>query len=203
VDKTNRRSLLKIAAASGAAVAFGAAIQPETSRGKARIQQNPGTDHDDQHRPIYGPLANATINFGSWQTDPPFDRFAALSPPNPANTPNDPNPINRNHHALVPNEVTIQSGGTVNFIIGGFHHVLIYNDGTQPRNINADLLNQFFPLLIDDPHRRIYRGLNPQTVPQDRVESVQFPNPGTYLVICGVRPHFVNDNMFGFVKVLP
>src|SRR5262245_35104003 len=93
MDKTNRRSLLKIAAASGAAVAFGAAIQPETSRGKARIQQNPGTNHDDQHRPIYGPLANATINFGSWQTDPAFDRFAALSPPNPANTPNDPNPI--------------------------------------------------------------------------------------------------------------
>jgi len=57
-------------------------------------------------------------------------------------------------------------------------------------------------LLIDDPNNRIFRGLNPQTVPQDRVETVHFAEPGTYLVICGVRPHFVDDNMFGFVRVL-
>lgn len=37
--------------------------------------------------------------------------------------------------------------------------------------------------------------------PQDRTESVNFPNPGTYLVICGVRGHFP-DGMFGFVTVL-
>jgi len=33
------------------------------------------------------------------------------------------------------------------------------------------------------------------------VESVRFTTPGTYLVICAVRPHFVNDGMFGFVEV--
>jgi hypothetical protein len=81
--------------------------------------------------------------------------------------------------------------------------VLIYDDGVKPKNINANAQNPFFTLLIDDPNHRIYRGLNPQTVPQDRVESVNFPKKGTYLVICGVIPHFVNDNMFGFVKVLP
>jgi hypothetical protein len=32
---------------------------------------------------------------------------------------------------------------------------------------------------------------------------VTFASPGVYLVICGVFPHFVNDNMHGFVKVLP
>jgi hypothetical protein len=32
---------------------------------------------------------------------------------------------------------------------------------------------------------------------------MQFPNPGTFLVICGVRPHFVIDGMYGFVKVNP
>src|SRR5262245_58384231 len=126
MEKTNRRYLLKIAAAGGAAATLGVAIRPELTRGQGQEQ-----GHDD-HRPISGPLANATINFGAWQTDPPFDRFAALSPPNPPNTPNDPNPINRNHHVLTPNEVMIQAGGTVNFIIGGFHHVLIYDDGTQP-----------------------------------------------------------------------
>jgi len=32
---------------------------------------------------------------------------------------------------------------------------------------------------------------------------VFFPKPGIYLVICGIRAHFVNDGMFGFVTVLP
>ena len=56
--------------------------------------------------------------------------------------------------------------------------------------------------MINDPDRRIYRGLDPRLVPQDRVEVVHFANPGTYLVICGVLPHF-NDDMFGFVRVIP
>jgi len=52
---------------------------------------------------------------------------------------------------------------------------------------------------------RIFRGLDPNvaTNPQYRVEVVYFEEPGTYLVICGVVNHFVNDHMFGFVKVLP
>jgi hypothetical protein len=42
-----------------------------------------------------------------------------------------------------------------------------------------------------------------QPVLQDRVEVVHFPDPGTFLVICGVLPHFVTDQMYGFVKVNP
>ncbi len=133
MEKTTRRNLLKVAAAGGVAAALGVGIKPETTgaQEREREQERENDQEHDEHRPISGPLANATINFGSWQTDPPFDRFAALSPPNPPNTPNNPNPINRNHHQLVPHEVTIQAGGTINFIIGGFHHVLIYDDGTQ------------------------------------------------------------------------
>jgi len=26
---------------------------------------------------------------------------------------------------------------------------------------------------------------------------------GKFLVICGVQPHFVNDQMYGWVRVLP
>jgi hypothetical protein len=77
-----------------------------------------------------------------------------------------------------------------------------YADGTKPGDINGAAQNPFFPLLIDDPTHRIFRGVNPQTMPQDRVESVHFAEPGKYLVICGVRPHFVDDNMFGFVRVV-
>ena len=138
------------------------------------------------------PLANATVSFGAWMT--PLDRFPNVSP------------IPANHHALMPNEVKIKAGGSVNFIISGFHHVLVYDDGTQPGDIRTNMVisptNQPVPPLIADPRNRIYRGLDPSTQPQDRVEVVHFEKPGTYLVICGVLPHF-QEGMFGYVTVLP
>ena len=125
-----------------------------------------------------------------------------------------------NGHQMISNQVIIRAGGTVNFIIAGSHQVVVYDDGIQPRNINADLVLPS-PLnnLIDDPNGRIYRGLSPTGVPanffgpgvpaaaiaappQDRIETVSFPKPGTYLVICGVRSHFVGG-MFGYVIVVP
>lgn len=141
-----------------------------------------------------GPLSNATVSFGGWMTTPALDRF--------------PNVSDRfaNHHALTPVVAKIKEGGTVNFIIGGFHQVIVYDDGTQPGDINKTLVVPVTvppgPPLIADPNRRIYRGLDPSTQPQDRVEVVHFDNPGTYLVICGVLPHFV-EGMYGFVRVLP
>lgn len=149
--------------------------------------------HD--HTPVEGPLANATVSFGHWLTDPPLDRFPNLSD------------RTRNGHQLIPHEATVRVGGTVNFVIGGFHQVLVYAPGTQPTDINASLTTAVTvppgPPLINDPANRVYRGLDPSLFPQDRLEVVQFGAPGTYLVICGVQPHFVNDGMFGFVKVLP
>jgi hypothetical protein len=76
------------------------------------------------------------------------------------------------------------------------------------------------PPLITDPVARVYRGLDPAalsmpplpntTAPlsiQDRIEVVNFPNPGRFLVICGVLPHFFDQAtgefiMFGYVRVL-
>lgn len=154
-----------------------------------------GSQH---HAPVSGPLASATVSFGQWSAGlvPPLDRF-----------PNVGAPVRPNGHLLIPHEAMIKAGGTVNFIIAGFHHVLVYGDGVQPSDI--DINNTIGvtappgPPLINDPLNRVYRGLDPSLFPQDRVEVVQFPNPGRYLVICGVRPHFVNDGMFGFVKVNP
>ena len=63
--------------------------------------------------------------------------------------------------------------------------------------------------LIADPKNRIYRGLDPRTMPanQDRVETVQIAEPGLYLVICAVLPHFFDAAkmqfvMFGYVNVV-
>ena len=136
-----------------------------------------------------------------------LDRFPNLSP------------RLRNNHELIPNRVAIKAGGAVNFIIGGFHQPIVYSNGTQPTDIDVDntiLTTGPTPTpavpLINDPTDRIYRGLDPSLQPldrsgaafgQDRVEVVHFSRPGTYLVICGIRAHFVNDGMFGFVQVLP
>jgi plastocyanin len=139
------------------------------------------------------PLSNATVSFGSWMTTPPLDRFPNNSP------------ITANHHELIPQVAKIKAGGTVNFIISGFHHVLVYDDGTQPGDIDTSITvtpTAGGPPLIADPDGRIYRGLDPSLQPRDRVEVVHFANPGTYLLICGVLPHF-QEGMFGFVRVLP
>jgi plastocyanin len=189
MSTTSRRNLLKGTAVAGIAAALGVTIKPETLAREPDSQKH-------QHSTINGPLANATVSFGAWPAppEPPLvelDRFAGTGAPDLPNV-----------HQLIPNEVKIKAGGSVNFIISGFHNVIVYDDGTQPGDINAGLLVD--GLLINDPNRRIYRGLDPrlaQLVLQERTEVVQFPKPGTYLVICGVLPHF-NDGMFGFVRVL-
>ena len=146
---------------------------------------------------IDGPLANATVSFGQWQSDPPLDRLNA----NPGGGAG-------NNHELTPNIVTVKQGGAVNFIISGLHNPQVYDNGTQPGDIStAAPLPGAGGGIVDDANNRIYRGWNPNTVPndfhRDRVEAVQFAKPGIYLVICGVVNHFVRDGMFGFVRVLP
>jgi hypothetical protein len=126
-------------------------------------------------------------------------------------------PIAPNVHALLPHVVTIKQGGAVDFIIAGFHQIAVYAPRTRPEDINVNLL---LPIpgappaigLIDDPNRRIYRGLDPRLLSpgppadpnllsQDRVEAVGFSGRGTYLVICTVNVHFA-EGMFGYVRVV-
>ncbi len=89
-------------------------------------------------------------------------------PPGPPNLPptGGQNDFTRNVHTLLPNEVTIKAGGSVNFIIAGFHQVLIYENVSGPSDINsANLIPPsppFFPPLVNDPENRIYRGLDPR-----------------------------------------
>src|SRR5918993_3135469 len=120
---------------------------------------------DHNHRPLEGPLANATVGFGGWESDVPFDRFLA------AGSPLGPNDRTRNVHQLIPHEVKIKVGGTVNFIIGGFHNVQVYAPGTTPEDIKA--LNPIptisvavlpGPPIIDVTANRIYRGLDPSVL---------------------------------------
>ena len=190
--KTTRRNLLKVAAAGGVSAALGVATKTE-----ARAQQ----------QYLFGRPA-ATATFGFFPVDSTVDRMQVA------------NPGNRNGHQMGPFQVTIRAGGMVNFIIDGNHQVVVYDDGIQPRNINADLvLPPPLNNLIDDPNGRVYRGLSPALVPAnffgpgvpaaaipaappDRIEAVSFPRLGNYLVICAVRGHFLGG-MYGWVIVVP
>jgi len=154
----------------------------------------------------------ATVSFGLWETDPPLDRLVA-----------DPAQGAANHNEIIPNIATIridQDDGGVNFIISGGHVVAVYEDGTQPGDIDPVSIEPNCPAIITSPcspvnaagvpsaggilsdaKRRIYRGPT-FTGRRDGVEVVHFSKPGTYLVICARKNHF-DDGMYGFVRVLP
>jgi hypothetical protein len=171
-----------------------ALVSAASSAGSPAFGQNA---HD--HRQADGPLASATVSFGEWPVgSQPLDRMALPTAPAAPNV-----------HLLIPNTATIKAGGSVNYVIAGFHQIGIYAPGTTPTDINPTRMpptpipNAPPPVfLIDDPVNRVYRGLNPITQSQDRVEVVHFANPGLYFVMCLVSVHFL-DGMFGWVRVLP
>lgn len=200
-----RREFVEKAGIGAAALALGA-----TQGGHASA----AAEAQLSHNAISGPLATATVSFGAWASNisrrPNLVATAGLA---------------NNVHALIPNQVTIKAGGTVNFMIAGFHVVAVYDDGTQPGSINTGItsppINATVPPIIEDETNRIYRGIDPTAMPflqgpmqkgpvgpafqpllQDRIEVVQFPDPGMFLVICAVLPHFAMG-MYGFVKVVP
>jgi hypothetical protein len=213
-----RREFFEKAGIGSAALA---GLSPAVGRQSADRKEDEGHDHGDQ-KDMEGALSSATVSFGQWNagplpTAPELDRF-------PNNSPR-----GNNNHQLIPKTVEIKAGGCVNFVISGFHYVLIYDDRTRPSDINISLTNLPTvlppapappgPPLINDPVNRIYRGLDPSIFPQlpgatgtasqtfqDRIEIVRFPNPGRFLVICGVLPHFFDPVtgefiMYGYVRV--
>jgi plastocyanin len=197
-----RREFLGKAGLGSAAVA---ALSSPLEADKATVT---GAQHEHAAA-ISGPQATATVSFGAWASG--VDRHPNLG----ATADNE-----LNVHAVIPNEVQIKAGGTVNFVISGFHQVIVYGDGTAPEDVNTGdtvpTTIQPGPPLINDSNNRVFRGIDPSVLPmlqgppqgpaqpvlQDRIEAVQFAQPGRYLVICGVLPHFV-DGMYGYVKVNP
>ena len=169
---------------------------------------------------------NIAVSFGHWGPQdtgtPPgtFDRFT------------NGNDRTRNDHQIIPNPIKVHAGDSISFIISGFHTPQIFGPDTQPADIDRTVLappNPAFPAgppIIADTRNRVFRGADPRNisptvavppaaptllpvgVSQDRIEVVSLTNPGRYLVICGVLPHFFNAAtgqfiMFGFIDVEP
>jgi len=177
-------------------------------------------------------LRNVAVSFGHWGpqdtgtttgTNPTrgsLDRFT------------NGNDRTRNDHQIIPNPIKVHVGDTISFIISGFHNPQIFGPGTQPEDIDRTVLapvNPAFPAgppIFADTRNRVFRGADPRNisptvavppgaptllpvgVSQDRVEVVSLTEPGRYLVICGVLPHFFDAAtgqfvMFGFIDVEP
>jgi hypothetical protein len=111
---------------------------------------------------------------------------------------------------------------TVNFVIAGFHHPWVFVPGVTVQEVK-DHIPASNPLLINyevvtnGVSNVFAKGVFPGTPPaftdlipanpvfsaaQNRNESFAFGTPGRYLVICNVRPHFL-DGMYAWINVVP
>jgi len=184
-----RREFFEKAGLGSAALVTLPGFSPASGPKGAGAQSEHDHGHDGKHEEMDGPFAVVDVAFGQWDLETPLDRFPNASP------------RDRNYHHMIPGVAEVKAGGAVNFHIAGFHHLLIYDNGTKPADINTAATipptTQPVPPLINDPVKRIYRGLDPSVLPllpgstppqplQDRIETVRFPNPGKFLVICGV-----------------
>jgi hypothetical protein len=159
-------------------------------------------DGDKDRRDNDKAPASVTVSFGAGLN-------TAGMPPNPAN----------NH--ILPKTIEVRAGGVVNFVVAGFHQIFVYNPGVTPFEVLGAapafppnlFVNYGLPLPADPAARLLfYVGINPggNTATPDppptlsnaanRVESILFPEPGKYLVICNVNPHF-REGMWAWVKV--
>ncbi|MDX1394280.1 MAG: hypothetical protein R3195_07815 [Gemmatimonadota bacterium] len=103
---------------------------------------------------------------------------------------------------ISPRTTVISPGATVEFRIAAGHNVAVYAPGVTPADIDlstAAPIISGFPPILDDPGDRIARtavNFGP-TVSW----SMTFDEPGLYLVICEVLPHFVSAKMYAWVRV--
>ncbi|WP_420127067.1 hypothetical protein [Longimicrobium sp.] len=93
---------------------------------------------------------------------------------------------------IIAQTVVIDAGQKVIFQVYPGHRVGIYKPGVRPEDI---LLGNPGPFVLDATNRI---ALQSQPTPQ---LSWKFNTPGRYLVICAIKSHFVNANMYGWVIV--
>lgn len=113
------------------------------------------------------------------------------------------------NHAILPDEIRVKQGGVVNFAVAGFHQIFVYKPGTEAEDIVVPPSGPFLNFNLGDLY---YQGLVPANAglglpvtmdpsnARNRLESVSFDKPGTYLVVCNIRTHFL-DGMFAMIKV--
>lgn len=112
-----------------------------------------------------------------------------------AGTPYPPGVHDQSLHArdrIIPGTVVVDVGQTVIFRVMPGHRVAIYDDGVKAEDISPNNPGPF----VLDPVNRLF--LQPSAVPQF---GGHFVRPGKYLVLCAIKTHFFNANMWGWVVV--
>ena len=139
-------------------------------------------------------------------------------------------PGNPDNHHIIPAVIKVDVGDVVNFVVGGFHVIRVYDNGVRLRDVKDQLpdecevnpippavfpdacnFNPIVPIIPQFGLPVYYQGLNALTPPEappflqsattlNRVESVSFLKKGRFLVICAVLPHF-NDGMMAMIEV--
>jgi plastocyanin len=120
-------------------------------------------------------------------------------------------PSSHSFDNIIPNTVVIRAGGTVTFEVVLPHKVAIYEPGTTPEDIRlipgVTLLNHVGPpgppfipnFYLDEPNGRLFLDPAPAFGPPHSVQYT-FEQPGKYLVICAIAPHF-EIKMYAWVDV--
>jgi plastocyanin len=94
--------------------------------------------------------------------------------------------------SIFPRTVVIPTGGEVEFEVDGFHQVAVCGNGMRPKDV---VVPPFPPnIFINDPDC-VVKGAPGASA------TVEFAQPGKYLIICNVTPHFVDGGMYGYVDV--
>jgi hypothetical protein len=146
--------------------------------------------------------SHAEVHFGSDSVGSPF-----------------PPPTGHDHsgnasHKMFPRTVTISRGGSVTFEVYPVHQPAIYAPGKDENEVvinDSTLEDLSLPpcipepipdFVINDPSERVALA-PPQTCEEMNWTTPDgtFDQPGRYLVICTTHPHFVEDQMFGWVIV--
>ena len=143
-----------------------------------------------------GPDASASVQFGNPDVGSPN----AVGPPPIVIHDASPNA----QFNLVPRTAVVGAGGTVTFTVGVAgppgnktvpHQVAVCKLGIGPDDV---VIANPAALLINDPNCPV---VGPSPPSPSAVVSKRFDEPGRYLVLCNLRPHFTEFSMYGWVNV--
>jgi hypothetical protein len=107
---------------------------------------------------------------------------------------------------LIPRTVVLSGPGSVTFRIDGFHQPIVYEAGTVPADVDPPPFPPEENIFVTPPAGPLAPGqldrgpLNEPPTTQSWTTDV-FDEPGRYLVICNITPHFAFFNMYGWVIV--
>lgn len=159
-----------------------------------------GAGSVDAARPVAPPglPSTATLTFGRSGVGSPF----------PA-----PDGHDMSIHAydkILPHVVNITVGGSVTINLGPLHAAAVYDVGTRPEDITlSDATLDDLPVppipnfVINDPTNRVALGPAPDPFGPSSWTTPPgtFDEPGRYLVICVIMPHFAFAKMYAYVNV--